>query len=98
MLLNKTLRSSTLKLAFFYVIGFSSAIFFVLAFVYWSTVAYVSAEADRTIASEKFNLASSTAHNMPKQISALNQRVKRGQMIFVGIDVKITDAQLVNNS
>jgi signal transduction histidine kinase len=55
-LLNKTLRSSTLKLAFFYVIGFSSAIFFVLAFVYWSTVAYVSAEADRTIASENAGL------------------------------------------
>ena len=52
MLLNKTLRSSTLKLAFFYVIGFSSAIFSVLGFVYWNTVAYVSAEADRSIAAE----------------------------------------------
>jgi signal transduction histidine kinase len=51
-LLNKTLRSSTLKLAFFYVIGFSSAIFSVLGFVYWNTVAYVSAEADRSIAAE----------------------------------------------
>jgi signal transduction histidine kinase len=55
-LLNKTLRSSTLKLAFFYVIGFSSAIFFVLGFVYWSTVAYVGAEADRTIATEHASL------------------------------------------
>src|SRR5215469_10351411 len=51
-LLSKTLRSSTLKLAFVYVTGFSSAIFAVLGYVYWSTIAYVTANSDRTIAAE----------------------------------------------
>ena len=53
MLLSKTLRSSTLKLAFIYVIGFSSAIFSVLGYVYWSTVAYVSEKLDRSITAER---------------------------------------------
>lgn len=53
MLLIKTLRSSTLKLAFFYVTGFSSAIFVVLGFVYWNTISYVRERSDRLIAAEK---------------------------------------------
>ena len=52
MLLFKTLRSSTLKLAFIYVTGFSSAIFAVLGYVYWSTIVYVTERSDRTIAAE----------------------------------------------
>jgi signal transduction histidine kinase len=48
-LLSKTLRSSTLKLAFIYVIVFALAIFAILGYVYWSTVAYVSKKLDRTI-------------------------------------------------
>jgi signal transduction histidine kinase len=51
-LLFKTLRSSTLQLAFIYVTGFSSAIFAVLGYVYWSTIVYVSENSDRTIAAE----------------------------------------------
>jgi signal transduction histidine kinase len=51
-LLIKTLRSSTLKLAFFYVTGFSSAIFAVIGFVYWNTIAYVEERADRAITTE----------------------------------------------
>ena len=52
-LLSKTLRSSTLKLAFIYVIAFSSAIFAVLGYVYWSTVSYVSEKLDRNIMEER---------------------------------------------
>src|SRR5215469_12352694 len=51
-LLSKTLRSSTLKLAFIYVTGFSSAIFAVLGYVYWSTALYVTESSDRMIAAE----------------------------------------------
>ena len=53
MLLSETLRSSTLKLAFIYVIVFSSAIFAVLGYVYWSTVKYVSEKSDRNIMTER---------------------------------------------
>jgi len=52
-LLSETLRSSTLKLAFIYVIVFSSAIFAVLGYVYWSTVKYVSEKSDRNIMTER---------------------------------------------
>ena len=51
-LLSKTLRSSTLKLAFIYVVGFSSAIFMVLGYVYWATVTFVSENLDRSISVE----------------------------------------------
>jgi signal transduction histidine kinase len=51
-LLNKTLRSSTLRLAFIYVVVFSAAIFGLLGYVYWSTVGYIYKESDRTISAE----------------------------------------------
>ena len=57
MLLTKTLRSSTLKLALIYVAVFSAAIFAVLGYVYLSTVSYLSERADRAIAREDAVLA-----------------------------------------
>jgi signal transduction histidine kinase len=52
-LLSKTVRSSsTLKLAFIYVIAFCAAIFGLLGFVYWSTVSYLYEIADRAISAE----------------------------------------------
>jgi signal transduction histidine kinase len=51
-LLSKTLRSSTLKLAFIYVILFSAAIFGLLGYVYWSTARYLSEISDRDISAE----------------------------------------------
>jgi signal transduction histidine kinase len=52
-LLNKTLRSSsTLKLAFIYVILFCAAIFGLLGYVYWSTVGHLYEITDRAISTE----------------------------------------------
>jgi len=51
-LLSKTLRSSTLKLAFIYVIAFCAAIFGLLGYVYWSTVNYLYEISDRPISAE----------------------------------------------
>jgi len=51
-LLTKTLRSSTLRLAFIYVILFSAAIFGLLGYVYWSTARYLSEISDRAISAE----------------------------------------------
>jgi signal transduction histidine kinase len=51
-LLSKTFRSSTLKIAFIYVIVFSGTIFGVLGYVYWSTVTYVNEILDRSIETE----------------------------------------------
>ena len=53
MLLSKTVRSSsTLKLAFIYVIAFCAAIFGLLGYVYWSTVTYLYEISDRAISAE----------------------------------------------
>ena len=56
MLLSKTLRSSTLKLAFIYVFLFSAAIFGLLGYVYWSTVKYLYEISDRAISVESILL------------------------------------------
>jgi signal transduction histidine kinase len=52
-LLSKTLRSSTLKLAFVYVVVFSTAIFGLLGYVYWSTVVFLNKQTDGAIAVER---------------------------------------------
>ncbi len=52
MLLSKTLRSSTLKLALFYVGLFSAAVFLLFGYVYWSTAAYLRSRSDNAIAAE----------------------------------------------
>jgi len=57
-LLSKTVRSSsTLKLAFIYVIAFCAAIFGLLGYVYWSTVTYLYEISDRAISVERLVLA-----------------------------------------
>ena len=53
MLLSKTLRSSTLKLAYIYVILFCSAIFALLGYAYWSTAAYLYQKSDQLLSVER---------------------------------------------
>lgn len=53
MLLRKTARSSTLRLALVYVALFSAAIFGLLAYVYWSTFAYLERSAERSVTAER---------------------------------------------
>ena len=75
-LLSKTLRSSTLKLAFIYVIAFSSAIFAVLGYVYWSTVAYVSEKLDKNIMEERaFSIKTYEIAGRDGLIALINRRV-----------------------
>jgi signal transduction histidine kinase len=76
-LLIKTLRSSTLKLAFLYVTGFSSAIFGVLGFVYWSTVEYVHDTADLAIDAENRVLLDGYAAAGRSGLVALIERRER---------------------
>ena len=53
MLLNKTLRSSTLRLALIYVGLFAAAIIGLFGYLYWSALSYVHAQSDRTISAER---------------------------------------------
>ena len=76
MLLNKTLRSSTLKLAFIYVIVFSSAIFAVLGYVYWSTASYVDETSNRSLKNENNVLINAYATTgLDGLIELINRRV-----------------------
>jgi signal transduction histidine kinase len=52
-LLSKTVRSSTLKLAFIYVLVFSSGVFALLGYVYWSTAAYLYEKSDQSLNIER---------------------------------------------
>jgi signal transduction histidine kinase len=51
-LLAKTLRSSTLKLALICIAIFGAAVLALFGYVYWSTTSYVLSRADRSIAAE----------------------------------------------
>lgn len=52
MLLRKTLRSSTLRLALLCVVLFGAAIFAIFGYVYWSTAEYVRGQSDAAIRGE----------------------------------------------
>lgn len=75
MLLTKTLRSSTLKLALIYVTVFSAAIFAILGYVYWSTVSYLSETTDRSIAREAVVLSDTYADTGRNGLVALADRL-----------------------
>lgn len=76
MLLSKTLRSSTLRLAFIYVALFSAAIFGLLGYVYWSTVGYLQENSDRAISVQLGLLTKAYAvGGRDRLIDLINQRL-----------------------
>jgi signal transduction histidine kinase len=78
-LLNKTLRSSTLRLAFIYVVVFSAAIFGLLGYVYWSTVGYLNKKSDRAISVELSLLTKAyDASDRNRMVQLINQRLTDG--------------------
>jgi len=52
-LLAKTLRSSTLRLALLAIAVFGAAVVALFGYVYWSTASFVRSRADRAIAAEQ---------------------------------------------
>jgi hypothetical protein len=52
-LLNKTLHSSTLKLALIYIVVFSVGIFAVIGYTHWATASYLYGRADAEITAER---------------------------------------------
>ena len=63
MLLAKTLRSSTFRLALIAIGTFGLIVSAIFAYVYWSTVAYVRSESDRAIMAEQANLRETFARS-----------------------------------
>jgi signal transduction histidine kinase len=58
-LLSKTLRSSTLRLALICIVIFGAGVCALFTYVYWSTASYVRGRADRAIAAERVVLRQS---------------------------------------
>jgi hypothetical protein len=52
-LLAKTLRSSTLRLALICIASFGVAVLALFGYVYWSTASFVLSRADESIAAER---------------------------------------------
>jgi signal transduction histidine kinase len=79
-LLSKTVRSSsTLKLAFIYVIAFCAAVFGLLGYVYWSTVVYLYEKSDRAISVEHALLTKSyEAGGRDGLVILINRRLTDG--------------------
>jgi signal transduction histidine kinase len=79
-LLSKTVRSSsTLKLAFIYVIAFCAAIFSLLGYVYWSTVTYLNEMSDRAISVESAQLTKAyDAGGRDGLVKLVNRRLTDG--------------------
>jgi signal transduction histidine kinase len=93
-LLSKTLRSSTLRIAFIYVIAFSCAIFSVLVYVYWSTVSYVTQRSDRSILTENSALINTYSNTGRVGLIALiNQR--SADQFFNDWAYLLTDTSLI---
>ena len=94
MLLNKTLRSSTLKLAFIYVIVFSSAIFAVLGYVYRSTASYLSDISDMNLGKEnKLLIDTYDGTGLDGLVVAINRKV--ADQFFDEWAYLLTDASFI---
>ncbi len=74
MLLSKTLRSSTLKLALIYVSLFGAAILALFGSVYWSTVFYLREKSDRAITAERALLETAYDRAGPNALVTLIDR------------------------
>ena len=76
MLLSKTLRSSTLRLALVYVSLFGVAILALLGSVYWSTVFYLREKSDHAITAERALLETAyDSRGTSGLVTLINQRI-----------------------
>jgi signal transduction histidine kinase len=90
-LLSKTVRSSTLKLALVYIGIFSSAIFGLLAYIYWSMGSYLAENLDRATRGERDLLVK--AYDVAGRgalIALINERINDGRL--TGWVYELTDA------
>jgi len=79
-LLAKTLRSSTLRLALIWIGIFGTAVAALLGYVYWSSAAYMLRQSDQALATELVSLREAYSRGGRDQlIAAMIQRMSAGQ-------------------
>ena len=93
MLLTKTLRSSTFRLALVSIAIFGTIVFALFAYVYWSTATYVRGRADHGIEGERVILRQAfAAGGRSALMVAIERRISDKR--FDGAYYLLTDAQL----
>ena len=99
MLLAKTLRSTTLRLALIAIAVFGAVVIALFAYVYWSTASFVRSRADRAIAAEQSTLLHTyDGAGRNGLIASIEQRV--AEPPFVGAHYLLVDpagARLAGN-
>lgn len=94
MLLTKTLRSSTLRLALICIAAFGTVVCALFGYVYWSTASYVYSRSDHAIAVEQALLHRAfEGDGRPGLVAAMGQRI--GERRLEGGLYLLTDASLV---
>ena len=90
MLLAKTLRSSTLRLALICIGIFGAAVFALFSYVYWSTASYVRSRSDQAIAAEHALLSRAyDGAGRSGLVAAIEQRM--GEELFAGGQYLLVD-------
>jgi signal transduction histidine kinase len=89
-LLAKTLRSSTLRLALICIGIFGAAVFALFSYVYWSTASYVRSRSDQAIAAEHALLSRAyDGAGRSGLVAAIEQRM--GEELFAGGQYLLVD-------
>jgi len=75
---SRLLRSSTFRLALFYLLLFAGSVLILLGFLYWSTVAFMSEQVDTTIETEIIGLSEQyREHGLNGLVRAIDDRIER---------------------
>jgi signal transduction histidine kinase len=92
-LLSKTVRSSTLKIALVYVVLFSASIFGLLGYVYWSTTSYLTERFDRAAFAERKLLTDAYDRGGRRSLAAFVEKRIRDERL-AGWYYELADASL----
>jgi len=91
--LPKLLRTSAFQLALLYTLLFAASVFFLLGFIYWATVGFMSDQVDETIQAEIQGLAEQyRRQGLRGMISVMNERVlndPQGESIYLLVNADI---------
>ena len=84
---NSLLKTSTFKLALIYMVLFAGSVLILLGFIYWSTVAYMSAQTDATIEADITGLAEQYRQRglvgLEKTIAERMERDPNGSSVYL---------------
>src|SRR5215469_14471141 len=94
-LLTRTLKSSTFRLAAICIAVFSGTVFALLGYVYWATTDYVHRQSDRAIAADRASLVQTYERTGRDGLASLVAQRVAGRELEAGIYVLLDPSQRV---